>query len=181
MIVLLGRVDHVRHILDGLFERRVRGDRILPDLIGVRDEVNLGVLLAVEKSGLFVVEIGNNLIVLVVIEKGFIGANHFRVGVEPRPHFCAKIDDRFDSVCWQKAVAEDFVGLLTDTIHAARPLDEPNDRPRQVIVHDDESVLEVLSFTQDIGGNEDAQLLLRRNGLLVALRTETIGKIRDVL
>jgi hypothetical protein len=119
--------------------------------------------------------------VLVVIEKGFIGANYFRVRVEPRSHFCSKVDDRFDSVCWQEAVAKDFVGLLTDTIHAACPLDKTNDRPRQVVVDDDESVLEVLSFTQDIGGNEDAQLLLRRNGLLVALRAETIGKIRDVL
>ena len=62
----------------------------MPDLIGVRDEVNLGVLLAVEKSGLFVVEIGNNLIVLVVVEKGYISSDNFRVGVEPRPYFCAK-------------------------------------------------------------------------------------------
>ena len=153
---------------------------ILPNLIGVRNKVNLGILFTVEQAGLFVVKIGNDFIVLVVVEEGFIGANNFGVGVEPRSHLRTKIDDRFDSVCRQETVAEDFVGFLADAIHAASPLDEPNDRPRQVKVDDDESVLKVLSFAQDIGGNKNSQFLVGRNRLLVALRAKPVGKVGDV-
>ena len=39
-----------------------------------------------------------------------------------------------------------LLGLLADAVHAARPLDQADDRPRQVVVDDDGAVLQVLAF-----------------------------------
>ena len=40
---------------------------------------------------------------------------------------------------------------------AGRKLDEANDGPRQIVIDDDEAVLEVLAFTDAIGGDEQVE------------------------
>ena len=53
--------------------------------------------------------------------------------------------------------------MLADAIHAARALDEADDGPRQIEVHDDGGVLEVLAFAEHIGGDQHAEFLGGRN------------------
>ena len=52
---------------------------------------------------------------------------------------------------------------MTDTVHAAGPLDEPDDGPRQVVIDDDMAVLEVLAFTQHVGRNDNAEFIVQRH------------------
>lgn len=64
-------------------------------------------------------------------------------------------------------MAEDSIRTLADTIHAPRPLDEPDDRPGQVVIDDDCAILKVLAFRKYIGGNEHAEFVA--GGYLFAL------------
>jgi hypothetical protein len=72
--------------------------------------------------------------------------------------------------------------LLTDAIHATRPLDQTNDGPGQVVVDDDGTVLHVLPFTQNIRRDDDPQLVGGRDPitLFVAHRAEAVGDRRRV-
>jgi hypothetical protein len=62
-------------------------------------------------------------------------------------HSAARRISNWDCVTAFPSLAEDFVRLLADTIHASRPLDEAYDRPWQVVIHDDGSILKVLTLT----------------------------------
>ena len=74
----------------------------------------------------------------------------------------------------RERVAENLVGFLADAIHTARALNKPNDGPRQIVVHNDIGVLEVLAFTQNVGGNQNAKFFFRFDlvALLVAVGTK---------
>ena len=58
-------------------------------------------------------------------------------------------------------MAEYLLRLLPDAVDAARPLNETDDGPGQVVVDDDMAVLEVLSLAEYVSGDEDAKLLFR--------------------
>ena len=90
--------------------------------------------------------------------------------------------DSLDAVGRQERVAEDLLGLLADAVDAAGSLDEPDDGPGQVVVDDDRAVLEVLAFAEDVGGDQDAQFLVRRDlvALVVADRAEAPGELGRV-
>ena len=115
---------------------------------------------------------------LLILEESFIRADDFRVLVQPLAHAGAETDETLDAVGGQKRVAEDFLRFLPDAVHAARALDQTDNGPGQIEVHDDGGVLEVLSFAQDIGGDENAEFLGGGNFLarLVAFRTEAAGE-----
>ena len=66
-----------------------------------------------------------------------------RNGREKRPG----LDRLLHAVSRKEGVGENLCGLLTDTIHATGALDQTDDGPRQVEVHDDGAILEVLAFT----------------------------------
>ena len=99
------------------------------------------------------------LIVAVVLEEGLVGPHDLRVLLETLPDAAAQADDPLDAISRQERVAEDLLGLLPDAVHAAGALDQPNDRPRQVVIDDDRAVLEVLPLAEHIGRNEDVQLI----------------------
>src|SRR4030095_1818266 len=83
----------------------------------------------------------------------------------------------------QKRVAQDGLGLLADAIHTASPLQQANDGPGQVIIYHSRRILNVLSFAQCVGSNEEVKFLIGHNPgvLVVAHRTEAPGKLRRVV
>ena len=91
-------------------------------------------------------------LVVVAFKEGLVGADDFGVFIQAAAYFGTEGDDGFKSVGGEKAVAEDFGGLLADAVDAAGALDETDDRPREVVVDDDGAVLEVLAFAEDVGG-----------------------------
>ena len=77
--VTTGREGHVRQVGYGPFQPRIGADGVLPDLVGVGGQVHLPVRFAVQDAGPFVVEIQDGLVVGLILEEGFVGANHLRV------------------------------------------------------------------------------------------------------
>ena len=73
----------------------------------------------------------------VFVKKSFIGAKHFLTLFEPSTQSVAKSDDFIHTIRRQERVTGDCERLLTDAVHAARTLDEPDDGPRQIEIHDD--------------------------------------------
>jgi hypothetical protein len=95
----------------------------------------------------------------------------------------AQVNDALHPVGGQEGVAEYVFCLLADAVDAAGPLDEPDDGPRQVKVHDNVGVLKVLALAQHICGNQHPQFIrpFDRIALAVALRAEAPGKAGGVL
>ncbi|SHV95877.1 Uncharacterised protein [Mycobacteroides abscessus subsp. abscessus] len=86
----------------------------------------------------------------------------------------------------EKGIQQDSLGLLANAVDTAGTLDESDDRPRQVVVHDDVSVLQVLALAEDICRDKDPQLILRSDvGLMawqrVRLRREPLRETGRVL
>ena len=107
--------------------------------------VNLNAHLAEKPSGC---------VVAVVLEEGLIGANDLGVLLQALADTRTQAKNPLDALGWQEGVDEDLLGLLADAIHPASPLDEANDRPRQVIVDDYGAVLKVLPFAEYVGGDQ---------------------------
>ena len=86
------------------------------------------------------------------------------------------------SVRGQEGIAQNVVRLLPDAVHAAGSLNQADNGPRQVVIHDDGAVLKVLPFAQDVGGDEDAEFGAVRHEIVffVALRTEAPRQLRRV-
>jgi hypothetical protein len=133
------------------------------------------------RPGLLGEQVAEGLVVAIVLEEGFVGAHHLGVLSEPLADAGAKADDLLDAVGWEKCVAEDLVGMLADAVDTARALEQADDRPGEVVIDDHGRVLEVLAFAEDVGRYEDAQLLIRRNLLIVARGAEAPGKPGRVL
>ena len=70
-------------------------------------------------------------------------------------------NDPFDPIGGQEAVTQNPIGLLTDPIDAASPLDQPDDGPREIEVHDDSRILQVLAFAEHVGGDQNVDLVLQ--------------------
>ena len=137
----------------------------------------------VEDAGFFGEEVADEGVVLLVLEKGFVGADDLGVFVQALADARAQADEALDAIGGQEGVAEDLLGLLPDAVHAARALDEADDGPRQVEVHDDGGVLKVLAFAEDIGGDKDAEFIDRGDVVgrafvprLVAFGAEAAGE-----
>ena len=177
----LGGVGDGGHLFDRLLETGFAVGGVVPDLVGVGGEIDLGVVVAVEDAGLFVVEVVNGAGVF-VLEKGFIGADDFGILVKSCAYAGAQPDQAFDALGGEERVAEDVLRLLANAVDAAGALDEADDGPGQVEVDDDGAVLEVLAFAEHIGGDEDAQLLVRRNlvALAVGIGAEKPGQLGGI-
>ena len=173
-------VDDVGEGRDLALERRIVVDGVLPDLVGVGGQVDVAVGVAVEDARLLVVEIDQDPIVAVVFEERLVGADHLGVLAQAGADAAAQADDALDAVGREEGVGEDLLGPLADPVDAAHPLDEPDDRPGQIVVDDDAGVLEVLALGEDVGGQEDAQLVAGGHlvALLVAPRAEAPGEPR---
>ena len=124
-------------------------------------------------------QVANDVVMPFVLEEGLIRADDLGIFLQASAHPGAQADEALDTLGRQEGVAEDLFRLLADAVHAAGALNEADDGPRQVIVHDDGRILEVLAFTQHVGGDENPDLGRRgdeergvRIACLVALRTE---------
>ena len=180
-LVGLGGVDDGGHLFDRFLEGGVAVGGVVPDLIGVGGEIDLGVVVAVEDTGLFVVEVVNGAGVF-VLEKGFIGADDLGILIKSCANAGAQPDQTFDALGRQERVAEDVLRLLANAVDAAGALDEADDGPGQVVVDDDGTVLEVLAFAEYVGGDEHAQLLVGRNlvTLAVGIGAEEPGQLGGI-
>ena len=106
------------------------------------------------------VEVVEEVDFLVVAEEPLVGAEGGGVVAEPLPDALAQADRLLDLLV-RDQVDEDLVGLLADAVDTAGALDDPDDRPRQVVVDDDVGVLEVLALGQDVGGDQDVDRVRR--------------------
>ena len=73
----------------------------------------------------------------------------------------SKVDDPLHAIRRHERIAINCVGLLSDTIHASRTLNQPNDCPRQIVVDDHVAILKVLTFAEDVSRDQNPQLVLR--------------------
>ena len=114
------------------------------------------------------------MIVRIVLKEGLVTPDDLSIFFEPLPDSVAKVDDPFDAIGRHERVAVDFAGLLSNSIHASGALDQPDDGPWQIVVHDHVTILEVLTFAKHIGRDQHPQLMLRlyHIAFLVALGAE---------
>src|SRR6185436_5185725 len=78
----------------------------------------------------------------------------------------------------EKRIAKNAFRLLANSIDASGALNQPDNGPRQIVVDDDGTVLQVLAFAKNVGGEQDAKLTLRRHGrsLVIAHGTKSPRK-----
>src|SRR5947209_15831934 len=96
------------------------------------------------------VEIQELLALPLVFEEGFVRSDHLGILVESLPNARAQADKTLDAIRRQKRIAQNLLGLLADAIYSTSPLDQADDGPRQIEIHDDRCVLQVLTFTQHV-------------------------------
>ena len=89
----------------------------------------------------------------------FVCSKHVGVLAEANPHTCAEPNDSLNSVSRHEGIAQQLLRLLADSIYSAGALNQPDDRPRQVVVDDDRTVLKVLALAENIGGDHYAQFI----------------------
>ena len=152
-------------------ERGIAVDGVFPDLESVGAKIDFGIGIAVQDSGLFGEQVAHGLLVAVVLKERFVGANDFLVFLEPLANTGAKANDPLYAISRKKAVAEDSFRFLADTIHTTGPLDQPDDRPGQIEIHDDGPVLKVLAFGKHIRGDQDVNFLFGGNFLRFSFAT----------
>ena len=124
----------------------------------MRGEVDLTVGFVIEDACLLVVEVEQRRTVGLVLEERLVRAHDLGVLGEPGADARPQADDPFDTLGWQEAAAEDLLSALADAIDAACALDEADDAPREVVVHDDRTVLEVLALAEHVGRDEHPEL-----------------------
>jgi hypothetical protein len=149
----LGGIDDGWQVRNGFLQRGVAINRVLPDLVSVGGKVDFAVLIAVKNPGAFIVKIENRRGVVVAFKKCLVGSDDFGILGEPLPYAIADADDALDAVGRKEGVAENLTGLLANTVNATRALDEANDCPGQIEVHDYRTILEVLALAEDVGGD----------------------------
>ena len=176
------REHHVGKRGNRLFQSGVAVDGVFPDLQGVGGQVDLAVGVPVQDSGVLVVQVEDGLVIGFVLEERLVGAHHLGVLLEPRPHPPAQLDDALDAVGRQEGMAQYLARVLADAVDAPGALDDSDDRPRQVVVHDDGAVLQVLPLAQHVGRDQDPEFLRRVwKRTAVAHRTEAARELGRVL
>lgn len=148
----------------------------VPDLQCEACEVDVFVgLIIVQGARVLGVKVAQ-LVGSVFAEERLVGADDFLVFLEAAKQALAQPDDAVHSLGREERIDGDGVVPLADAVHAAGTLNQPDDRPGEVEVHDQVGVLKVLAFGEHVGGNQHAQF-----GLAVAQSTvggwaETPGK-----
>ena len=102
------------------------------------------------------VEVVYGLICAVIFEKCLIRSDHFAVFLQACAHPCTQSDNALHAVRGQEGIAKDVPGDLAYTVYASCPLNQADDGPGQIIIHNYRTVLKVLAFAQYIRGNKNA-------------------------
>ena len=146
---------------------------LLPHLPGVGGKVHF-VIAVVEHARAFGVEVANDG-GLFVLEEGFVGAHDLGVFLQALLDAGAQLDQALHTLGRQERVAAYLFRLLADAVYPAGALNEPDDGPGQVEVHDGIAVLKVLAFRQHIGTDQHADLVGLRHVLVVGTWRELAG------
>ncbi len=78
--------------------------------------------------------------------------------MQPLDKAIAQVDDLIDAVRRHERMTVDDLGFLSDAVDAAGALDQTDDRPRQIVVDHAGSVLEVLTFRENVRRDEHTRL-----------------------
>ena len=159
-VPVAGGVDEVGQGEDPLGHAGVAVLGVAPCEPGLADRVGLPFAVVIVVGEPPVVEVVEDLDLVVCAEELLVGAERLRRRAEPGADALAQADLLLDLVV-RDQVDVHGVGLLPDAVHAAGALDEPDDRPGQVVVDDDVAVLEVLPFGEDVRGDQDVDRVLR--------------------
>ena len=95
-----GRVNNLRHCRNDLLDFRITIDGVFPDLPGVGGQIDLGVAVVVEDAVLLGVQVADQTVVViaVVVEEGFVGADDFGVLDQALPDASAQPDETLDAI-----------------------------------------------------------------------------------
>ena len=122
---------HIGKFLDPLLQGGVLVNRVLPDLIGPRLQIDLAIPgITIEQARLLGEQIAECAVGLLALKERLVGANYLGVLSQPLAHPATEIDDPLDAIGNEEGVTHDRGALLPNPIHSARPLDEADDRPR---------------------------------------------------
>ena len=148
----------------------------------MRCQVDLGIVIAIKQPRLLREQVAHCQLIALILKEGFIASYYLSVLFQSMAHPSPQLNDALDAIGGEERIAENLVGVLANTINTTHSLDQADNGPRQIVVHDDCAVLQVLSLTEDIGCNQDSDFSFVRDLVLlvVADRTETPGQLRWV-
>src|SRR5207248_1302155 len=101
----------------------------LPNLVGVRGQVDLTVRVTVEDPRLLVIEVDDQSVVRVVLEEGFVSADDLSILPKPPANAISELDDAVYAIYRKKRIATNPLRGLADAIDAPSSLDQSDDRP----------------------------------------------------
>ena len=88
---------------------RILGNRVFPDLIGVRSEIDIVIGRIIEQSCLFVVETNNCLGFVIIFKKYLVGADDFGVLKKTRSYAGTQSDQSFDAFGGEEGVTQNLL------------------------------------------------------------------------
>ena len=150
-------VDQIGHILNHLLEPRISRQGIPPDLVGVGGEIDLTILLLIQRTTTLGVEILEHtplLKLLRLFEELLISTNNLTILPQALAYPSTQLNDRLNPLCREKGMTCNRIRLLPDTIHTPSALNKPDNRPGQIVVHHLITILKILSLTEQIGRNQ---------------------------
>ena len=95
-----------------------------------------------------------------VLKKSLVCPDHLGVLVQPLAYPGPEPDEPLHPFCREKRVTENLLGFLAYAVDTAGTLDEPDDRPGEIVIDDHERILKVLPLTENIRGDKDTDLVL---------------------
>ena len=174
-------MHHRWHRFNFSLERGIGCYRVFPNLIRIRSEIDIRLVIAVENPRLFVVQVEHGPLVL-ILEKRLVRSHHLGIVAEARPNPSAKPDQAFDPIGRQKGIAQNVPRLLADAVHAPGPLNQADNGPRQIVIYDYGAVLQILPLAEHVGCDQHPQLAFGRAPvrLVIALWAEPPREFRRV-
>ncbi len=119
---------------------------VLPYLVGLRREIHFRIVITVKNAGVLRIEIAHGLLVALVFEERLIAPHDFRILVQTLSDTTAQTDDPLNTIGGEERITADLLRHLADTVNASGSLDQSNNGPWKVVIHNNGAILQVLSF-----------------------------------
>ncbi len=147
-------------------------------MVGIGGQIHFRLVVAVQDTGLFIIKVVKGFPFLLVFEEGLIGADHFGIFIQTLADTGTKPDQLFNAFGGQEGIAENPFGFLPDAVHPAGTLDQADNGPGKIKIDDDGTVLKVLAFRKDVGGNQNAEFIFRSDPItfVIGFGTEAPGE-----